>query len=172
MRSILVGLHAFHQLGKGHVGKRLAFCLPHENMPGNDDGKRPYRQGVPNLATAKPTAWLRLSSARRRASTAKWSAAGKTSWGGKDQPWAGTTTTIFEKQANGSLKLKVTLQLMAEQQSPPTREQAVGGLSDFSRNPLEDPANLLGRPLAASRRGDRVVVEECRDLAEVLPRVL
>ena len=38
--------------------------------------------------------------------TAKWSAAGKDS-GGKDQPWAGTTTTIFEKQANGSLKLKV-----------------------------------------------------------------
>ena len=38
--------------------------------------------------------------------TAKWSAAGKDS-GGTDQPWAGTPTTIFEKQANGSLKLKV-----------------------------------------------------------------
>jgi uncharacterized protein (TIGR02246 family) len=38
--------------------------------------------------------------------TAKWSAVGKDS-AGKDQPWAGTTTTIFEKQADGSLKLKV-----------------------------------------------------------------
>ena len=39
--------------------------------------------------------------------TAKWSATGKDS-AGKAQTWTSTiTTTIFEKQANGSLKLKV-----------------------------------------------------------------
>jgi len=38
--------------------------------------------------------------------TAKWTAAGKDA-AGKDQPWAGTATTIFEKQGDGSLKLKV-----------------------------------------------------------------
>jgi len=38
--------------------------------------------------------------------TAKWTAAGKDK-GGADQPWAGTATTIFEKQGDGSLKLKV-----------------------------------------------------------------
>ena len=38
--------------------------------------------------------------------TAKWSAVGKDSTA-KEQTFAGTTTTIFEKQANGSLMLKV-----------------------------------------------------------------
>ena len=38
--------------------------------------------------------------------TAKWSATGKDS-AGTDQPWGGLSTTIFEKQANGSLKIKV-----------------------------------------------------------------
>ena len=38
--------------------------------------------------------------------TAKWSAAGKDK-AGADQPWGGIATTIFEKQADGSLKLKV-----------------------------------------------------------------
>ena len=38
--------------------------------------------------------------------TAKWSAAGKDS-AGADQPWGGTSTAIFEKQADGSLKIKM-----------------------------------------------------------------
>lgn len=38
--------------------------------------------------------------------TAKWTAMGKDA-AGKDQSFAGTATTIFEKQADGSLKLKV-----------------------------------------------------------------
>jgi len=38
--------------------------------------------------------------------TAKWSAAGKDS-AGADQPWSGIATTIFERQPDGSLKLKV-----------------------------------------------------------------
>lgn len=37
---------------------------------------------------------------------AKWSAKGKDS-AGADQPWAGVTTHIFEKQADGSLKLRL-----------------------------------------------------------------
>ncbi|MCB5203830.1 DUF4440 domain-containing protein [Neorhizobium sp. T786] len=38
--------------------------------------------------------------------TAKWSASGKDDKGA-DQPWAGLATHVFEKQADGSLKLKV-----------------------------------------------------------------
>lgn len=38
--------------------------------------------------------------------TAKWSANGKDAKGA-DQPWAGVATVVFEKQADGSLKLKV-----------------------------------------------------------------
>lgn len=38
--------------------------------------------------------------------TAKWSAQGKDSQGA-DQPWAGVATHVFEKQADGSLKLTV-----------------------------------------------------------------
>ena len=38
--------------------------------------------------------------------TAKWSATGKDS-AGADQPWGGLSTAIFEKQADGSLKIKV-----------------------------------------------------------------
>jgi uncharacterized protein (TIGR02246 family) len=38
--------------------------------------------------------------------TAKWSAKGKDA-NGADQPWGGVATHIFEKQADGSLKLKV-----------------------------------------------------------------
>ena len=38
--------------------------------------------------------------------TAKWSATGKDS-GRKKQPWGSTATNIFEKQANGGLKVKV-----------------------------------------------------------------
>lgn len=38
--------------------------------------------------------------------TAKWSAKGKDAKGA-DQPWAGVATHVFEKQADGSLKLKV-----------------------------------------------------------------
>lgn len=37
---------------------------------------------------------------------AKWSADGKDN-AGKDQPWGGVATHIFERQADGSLKLKV-----------------------------------------------------------------
>lgn len=37
---------------------------------------------------------------------AKWSADGKDK-AGKDQPWGGVATHIFERQADGSLKLKV-----------------------------------------------------------------
>ncbi len=37
---------------------------------------------------------------------AKWSANGKDSEG-KDQPWGGVATHIFERQADGSLKLKL-----------------------------------------------------------------
>ena len=37
---------------------------------------------------------------------AKWSATGKDK-AGADQPWGGTATAIFEKQADGSLKIKV-----------------------------------------------------------------
>ena len=37
---------------------------------------------------------------------AKWSATGKDK-DGKDQPWGGTSTAIFERQSDGSLKLKV-----------------------------------------------------------------
>jgi ketosteroid isomerase-like protein len=37
---------------------------------------------------------------------AKWSATGKDS-AGSDQPWGGLSTTIFEKQADGSLKIKM-----------------------------------------------------------------
>jgi uncharacterized protein (TIGR02246 family) len=37
---------------------------------------------------------------------AKWSAAGKDK-AGKDQPWGGVATHIFERQADGSLKLRV-----------------------------------------------------------------
>ena len=37
---------------------------------------------------------------------AKWSANGKDASGG-DQPWAGLATTIFERQPDGSLKLKL-----------------------------------------------------------------
>ena len=39
-------------------------------------------------------------------SAAKWSAKGKDAKGA-DQPWSGVGTTIFEKQADGSLKLKL-----------------------------------------------------------------
>lgn len=38
--------------------------------------------------------------------TAKWSAKGKDAKGA-DQPWAGVATHVFEKQADGSLKLRV-----------------------------------------------------------------
>jgi ketosteroid isomerase-like protein len=38
--------------------------------------------------------------------TAKWSAKGKDA-NGADQPWAGVATHVFEKQANGSLKLRL-----------------------------------------------------------------
>ncbi|MEZ2126831.1 MULTISPECIES: SgcJ/EcaC family oxidoreductase [unclassified Sinorhizobium] len=38
--------------------------------------------------------------------TAKWSAKGKDAKGA-DQPWAGVATHVFEKQADGSLKLKL-----------------------------------------------------------------
>ena len=38
--------------------------------------------------------------------TAKWSASGKDDKGA-DQPWGGVATHIFEKQADGSFKLKV-----------------------------------------------------------------
>ena len=38
--------------------------------------------------------------------TAKWSATGKDK-AGADQPWGGTSTAIFEKQADGSLKIKM-----------------------------------------------------------------
>jgi uncharacterized protein (TIGR02246 family) len=38
--------------------------------------------------------------------TAKWSANGKDSKGA-DQPWAGVATHVFEKQPDGSLKLRV-----------------------------------------------------------------
>lgn len=38
--------------------------------------------------------------------TAKWSAKGKDAKGA-DQPWGGVATTVFEKQADGSLKLKL-----------------------------------------------------------------
>ena len=38
--------------------------------------------------------------------TAKWSAAGKDS-AGADQPWGGVATHIFDKQSDGSLKLRV-----------------------------------------------------------------
>ena len=37
---------------------------------------------------------------------AKWSATGKDK-AGADQPWGGTSTAIFEKQADGSLKIKM-----------------------------------------------------------------
>jgi ketosteroid isomerase-like protein len=38
--------------------------------------------------------------------TAKWAADGKDQTG-KDQPWGGLATHIFQKQADGSLKLRV-----------------------------------------------------------------
>lgn len=38
--------------------------------------------------------------------TARWSATGKDAQGA-DQPWAGVATHVFEKQADGSLKLTV-----------------------------------------------------------------
>lgn len=38
--------------------------------------------------------------------TAKWSAMGKDG-SGADQPWGGLSTTVFERQSDGSLKLKV-----------------------------------------------------------------
>ncbi|RWO20364.1 nuclear transport factor 2 family protein [Mesorhizobium sp.] len=38
--------------------------------------------------------------------TAKWSAKGKDA-NGADQPWAGLATHVFEKQADGSLKLRL-----------------------------------------------------------------
>ena len=38
--------------------------------------------------------------------TAKWSANGKDAQGA-DQPWAGVTTHVFERQEDGSLKLRV-----------------------------------------------------------------
>lgn len=38
--------------------------------------------------------------------TAKWSAMGKDA-AGADQPWGGLSTTVFERQPDGSLKLKV-----------------------------------------------------------------
>jgi len=38
--------------------------------------------------------------------TAKWSAAGKDS-AGADQPWGGVATHVFQKQPDGSLKLRV-----------------------------------------------------------------
>ena len=37
---------------------------------------------------------------------AKWSATGKDK-AGADQPWGGTSTAIFERQADGSLKIKM-----------------------------------------------------------------
>ena len=39
---------------------------------------------------------------------AKWSATGKDK-AGADQPWGGTATAIFEKQADGSLKIKMQM---------------------------------------------------------------
>jgi ketosteroid isomerase-like protein len=38
--------------------------------------------------------------------TAKWSAKGKDS-AGKDEPWAGVSTLVFKKQADGKLKIAV-----------------------------------------------------------------
>ena len=39
---------------------------------------------------------------------AKWSATGKDK-AGADQPWGGTATAIFEKQSDGSLKIKMQM---------------------------------------------------------------